>query len=275
MANPPPLALPKTIIAISTKMYFDLPTTTTYISSLPPPPSSTALIIIPSFPTIPLATTLIQNIKFQVSSLAPSGNPNPTILLGAQNCHHADTGPYTGEVSPLLLRQLGCTIVELGHAERRSPSTFNETDALIAMKAKAAVRNNLIPLVCIGERNRSAIASEGVGIAIRECSAQITAVLDAVPGDREVVFAYEPVWAIGAQEPAGRDHVVAVVGQLRGMLEQRKREAGVRWLYGGSAGPGVWRGLRGSVDGLFLGRFAHEVGNVERIFEEVEEGEGG
>ncbi|KAL9024680.1 MAG: hypothetical protein Q9196_006334 [Gyalolechia fulgens] len=166
-----------------------------------------------------------------------------------------------------MLKQIGCDIVELGHAERRAPP-FNETDEIIALKAQAAVRNQLIPLVCIGERNRSSIASEGVGIAVRECSRQINAVLDAVEGDRDIIFAYEPVWAIGAAEPAGEDHVVAVVGQLRQLA---KGKGAMRFLYGGSAGPGVWKGLKGGVDGLFLGRFAHEVGNVERVFKELEE----
>ena len=170
-----------------------------------------------------------------------------------------------------MLKQIGCDIVELGHAERRAPP-FGETDEIVALKAQAAVRNQLIPLVCIGERSRSSIASEGVGIAIRECSVQVNAVLDAVPEENDVIFAYEPVWAIGASEPAGRDHVVAVVGQLRQMVDAKKRKEAVRWLYGGSAGPGVWNELKGGVDGLFLGRFAHDMRNVERVLKEVEEG---
>ncbi|KAI4087246.1 MAG: hypothetical protein LQ344_006929 [Seirophora lacunosa] len=261
MSSPPPL--PPTLIGISTKMYFDLPTTTAYISSLPTPPPSTALFIIPSFPALPSAASQLAKLR--------SANPTATFLLGAQNCHHADAGAHTGEVSPLMLKQIGCDMVELGHAERRAPP-FNETDAAVAAKAQAAVRNRLIPLVCIGERSRSSIVSEGVGIAIRECSAQVAAVLDAVPEEGDVVFAYEPVWAIGAEVPAGRDHVVAVVGQLRRIVEGRRRKGAVRWLYGGSAGPGVWGHLKDGVDGLFLGRFAHEVGNVEKVLKEVEEG---
>lgn len=169
-----------------------------------------------------------------------------------------------------MLKQIGCDIVELGHAERRA-APFNETDEMVAEKAKAAVRNQLIPLVCIGERNKSSIVSEGVGIAIRECVVQVNAILDAVPEDTDVIFAYEPVWAIGTSEPAAKDHVVAVVRQLRKMVEGRRRKGEVRWLYGGSAGPGIWQGLKGGVDGLFLGRFAHEVENVRRILKEVEE----
>ncbi|KAL8735170.1 MAG: hypothetical protein Q9166_001046 [cf. Caloplaca sp. 2 TL-2023] len=262
MALPPPLA--PTLIGISMKMYFDLPATTKYISSLPVPPTSIALFIIPSFPALPAAQGFIAH----RNESARTNRTHP-ILLGAQNCHHEDSGAFTGEVSPLMLKQLGCSIVELGHAERRAPP-FNETDEIIALKAKAAIRNNLIPLICIGERYRSPVASESVGIAISECSEQINAILHAVPADRKLIFAYEPVWAIGAEQPAPSYHVVTVVGHLKRMVQGR--EGDVKWLYGGSAGPGDWGKLKGAVDGLFLGRFAHEVGNVERIFREVEEG---
>ncbi|KAL8680130.1 MAG: hypothetical protein Q9186_003654 [Xanthomendoza sp. 1 TL-2023] len=258
----PPLA--PILIGISTKMYFDLPTTEKYISSLPLPQTPIALFIIPSFP----ALSATQHLLAERNSSAKISRSHP-ILLGAQNCHHEDTGAYTGEVSPLMLKQLGCSIVELGHAERRAPPFF-ETDEFIAMKAAAAVRNNLIPLVCIGERNRSSIASESVGIAIRECTMQINAILQAVPGDRDLIFAYEPVWAIGGKEAAPSFHVVTVVGHLKRLVDGRERA--VRWLYGGSAGPGIWGKLKDGVDGLFLGRFAHEVANVEAILKEIAEG---
>ena len=169
-----------------------------------------------------------------------------------------------------MLKQLGCDIVELGHAERRA-APFHESDEIVASKAKAAVRNGLVPLVCIGERNRSSIASEAVGIAIRECSVQIDAVTDAIPDLKDIIFAYEPVWAIGKSEPAGKDHVLAVVGQLRQMAETTRKSTDVRWLYGGSAGSGIWNELKSGVDGLFLGRFAHDVENLKKVLKEVED----
>ncbi|KAL9033383.1 MAG: hypothetical protein Q9180_005973 [Flavoplaca navasiana] len=251
------------LLGISTKMYFDLPTTTAYISSLTIPSTPTTLFIIPSFPALPNAQRLISE-----KNQERIGQQYYPILLGAQNCHHEDSGPFTGEVSALQLRQLDCSIVEIGHAERRVPP-FNETDEIIALKAQAAVRNNIIPLVCIGECSRSSIASESVGIAIRECGTQIRAILDAVPADRELIFAYEPVWAIGADKPAPSDHIVTVVVQLKRMAQGRVGR--VRWLYGGSAGPGTWHNLKGAVDGLFLGRFAHDVGNVDVILKEFAE----
>lgn len=160
--------------------------------------------------------------------------------------------------------------MELGHAERRE-EPFREGNEMVAAKAKAAVRNGLVPLVCIGEKGRSSIVSEGVGIAIRECGPQATSVLSAVGPDADVIFAYEPVWAIGAKQPADADHVLAVMGQLRHMITGMGRKGEVRILYGGSAGPGTWNDLKGGADGLFLGRFAHDVEALKKVVEEMEE----
>ncbi|KAL8662914.1 MAG: hypothetical protein Q9202_004336 [Teloschistes flavicans] len=267
-----PADIPSIFIGFSTKMYLDLPTTEKYISSLPQPPPSTALFVVPSFPVLPAARKALDQLgrAVPVSHKDPS-EPRRAILLGAQNCSHEDSGAFTGEVSPLVLKQIGCDIVEIGHAERRA-APFNETDETTALKAQAAIRNHLIPLVCIGERTRSSIASEAVGIAIRECSVQVNAVLDAVPENSFVIFAYEPVWAIGKNEPAEKDHVLAVIGQLRNMVDGQLRSGSVRWLYGGSAGPGTWTELKSGMDGLFLGRFAHDVNNLEKVLKEVGEG---
>lgn len=252
--------LPKSLVGVNTKMFFDLPTTTAYISSVskiaPAPDSSCGIFIIPSYPCLVAAHTLLET--------------TPQVLLGAQNCHPEDSGAYTGEVSPLMLKQIGCSIVCLGHAERRR-APINEADDVVAKKAKAVVRNGMIPLVCIGEKAKSNIMSEGVGLAIRECSPQIMEVLRAVPGDAPIIFAYEPAWAIGAQEPASADHVLAVVKSLKSLVDTFDGKTEVRMLYGGSAKPGTWQTLKAGLDGLFLGRFAHNVENFEKVIREVEE----
>ncbi|KAL2049270.1 hypothetical protein ABVK25_010447 [Lepraria finkii] len=252
--------LPKSLVGVNTKMFFDLPTTTAYISSVskiaPAPDSSCRIFIIPSYPCLVAAHTLLE--------------ATPQVLLGAQNCHPEDSGAYTGEVSPLMLKQIGCSMVCLGHAERRR-APINEANDVVAKKAKAVVRNGMIPLVCIGEKAKSKIMSEGVGLAIRECSPQIMEVLRAVPGDAPIIFAYEPVWAIGAQEPASADHVLAVVKSLKSLVDTVDGKTEVRMLYGGSAKPGTWQTLKAGLDGLFLGRFAHNVENFEKVIREVEE----
>lgn len=246
------------LVGVSLKMYFDLPSTEAYLNALSTAysasPPTCNIFVLPSLPAISIASTIFSS--------------NAQVWVGAQNCHWEDSGAHTGEVSPLMLKQLGCTIVEIGHAERRR-APFNETDEITANKAKAAVRNDLIPLICIGEKLKSTIVSQGVGLALRECVPQVMAVLNAVSDDADLIFAYEPIWAIGAQEPASADHVLAVVGELRKKVWERGRNGKVRFLYGGSAKPGTWDSLKGVLDGLFLGRFAHDVDAFKRVVEEI------
>ena len=256
-----PANLPARLVGVNLKMYFDAPSTIAYLTAIakyvaPPASVSTGIFVLPSYPCLAAASDLL--------------DMTPQVILGAQNCHTEDNGAHTGEVSPLMLKQVGCRIVCLGHAERRS-APFNETDEVVATKAKAVVRNGLIPLICIGEKSKSGVMSYGVGLATSECSAQVMSVLQAVPSDAPIIFAYEPVWAIGAQEPASADHVLAVVKILKELIGKMEGRAEVRILYGGSAKPGTWVTLKGGVDGLFLGRFAHDVGNFEKVVAEMEE----
>ena len=273
--------LPDRLVGVSLKMYFDVPQTLAYLSaiasaSFAPSPTSnsnvsasekktTALFVVPSFPLLAHAET--QSLLRHVSSEAS----RPPILLGVQNAHYEDRGAFTGETSPVMLKQLGVSIVELGHAERRA-EPYNESNTLIAKKVKAVLRNGMIPLVCIGEKTQGA----GLEIAVHECEDQIDPAIEAaleegVDKTAGIVFAYEPVWAIGASKPASADHVLAVIQRLRdGILNRYSTLARpVRFLYGGSAGPGTWSALKSGCDGLFLGRFAHDVENLVRVWEEV------
>ncbi|KAI9821327.1 MAG: hypothetical protein M1827_004063 [Pycnora praestabilis] len=252
MATTPPILKTQHLVGVSLKMYFTLAQTQSYtaaLSTLSLPPTLT-LFLIPDFISLLPASEALRSTN---------------ILLGAQDTFWEDTGAYTGEISPQTLAEAGVRIVEIGHAERRR--MFGETDAHVALKAKAATRNGLVPLVCIGERTHGRIASEAVGLAIAECLPQVRAVLDAIPEEAEVVFAYEPVWAIGQAEPAEADHVVAVARELRKMTAGRR--GGTRILYGGSAGPGTFERLRDGVDGLFLGRFAHDLEQLAQVLKEV------
>jgi triosephosphate isomerase len=128
----------------------------------------------------------------------------------------------------------------------------------------------MIPLVCVGETTR-----ESADDAARVVLAQAEAVLASAPPDAELAFAYEPVWAIGAERPADPAWVTDVAGRLRARLADR--EARPRLVYGGSAGPGLYGRLATVVDGLFLGRFAHDTENLRAVLAEVEAGadEGG
>ncbi|KAA8902284.1 hypothetical protein TRICI_005911 [Trichomonascus ciferrii] len=182
-------------------------------------------------------------------------------LLGAQDCYHEDHGAYTGTVSPANLAELGVGIVEIGHAERRR--LFHETDEDVALKSEAAVRNGLIPLVCVGEQTEQTDPMA----AARVCIDQVRAVTDRVAGDREVVVAYEPVWAIGRPAPASPEYVVAVVERIKEAYSTRP--GGLKVIYGGSAGVGLYGKLAPTLDGLFLGRFGHDPLKVSEILDEA------
>nr|POE62420.1 putative triosephosphate isomerase [Quercus suber] len=246
------------LVGTSLKMYFDLPSTERYIESVATlsklaEHANIDLFVIPDFVSLVSA-------REKLSSTS--------VWLGAQDCYSEDRGAFTGEISPLVLQQAGVKVVEIGHAERRR--LFGETDVDVAKKAAAVARNGMIPLICIGEKTKgSSVASQAVGMAVSECEIQIKAALSLIPKDAQVILAYEPVWAIGASEPAAADHVVAVTQNLRALVAER---AGLtRILYGGSAGPGTFTKLKDGVDGCFLGRFAHDVSNLEKVIREMSE----
>ncbi|KAK3065425.1 hypothetical protein LTS18_009268 [Coniosporium uncinatum] len=249
----------KRIVGTSLKMYFDLPTTQSYIAGVAELDDLAAsqnvdLFVIPDF------------VSIVPSEQALRGT---AIMLGAQDCMWEASGAFTGEVSPLTLRQAGVKIVEMGHAERRR--LFGESDESVAKKAAACAAQGLVPLVCVGEvqKPRSPSASQAVGQAVEEVKGQVMSALRAVPGEAEVVLAYEPVWAIGASQPADADHVVGVTTEIRRMAAEMGRRGRVRVLYGGSAGPGTFERIKDGVDGLFLGRFAHDLGNLKKVIEEI------
>ncbi|TVY98988.1 triosephosphate isomerase [Trebonia kvetii] len=200
---------------------------------------SVEVAVLPSFTALPAAAQALAG---------------TAIRYGAQDCCWADAGPFTGEVSPAVLRELGCSYVEVGHAERRRH--FGEDDAMVARKAAAAVAAGLVPIVCIGEPGRC-----GPAEAARACARQLAPVV-AATGNATVIVAYEPVWAIGAAEPADPGHVLAVLADIRA------RAGKARIIYGGSAGPGLFKRLPG-VDGLFLGRSALDLRGFARTLAEL------
>ncbi|KAL1959148.1 hypothetical protein VTO42DRAFT_2653 [Malbranchea cinnamomea] len=288
--------LPKNLLIISLKMYFTPSRTLDYLKALLDPQneivrqqnrSKLLVALIPDFLTIHPCSLILKQFEegLSTASSGPGGASStssgetssslpPPFLLGAQDCFWEKLGAYTGEVSPQCLKEIGVSIVELGHAERRA--IFHETDAEVGKKAAAVSAEGMVPLVCVGEVSApEGDAAAAVANAVKECVVQVQAVLEAIPAYAPVIFAYEPVWAIGKPAPAGVDHISGVVAGIRAAVEAisgGKREGDVRVLYGGSAGPGLWGegGLGKAVDGMFLGRFAHEVEGVRKVVREVE-----
>ncbi len=179
-------------------------------------------------------------------------------IIGAQDAAAEDSGAFTGEVSPAELAEIGVGVVEIGHAERRR--LFGDTDDVVRAKTHAALRNGLRPVLCIGET-----AQDEPSVAAARAVDQLEDALDGAPAGRLVV-AYEPVWAIGAPKPAPVEHIRTVALALRAAVADRP---GTFVIYGGSAGPGLLTELGDAVDGLFLGRFAHDPVSLEEVLDEA------
>ncbi len=243
------VAQARALIGVSLKMYMGLARTRTWMTDLASmvraaPPAPVGLFVIPSFLSIADA----------VLALDGTG-----VSVGAQDVFWEDAGAYTGEVSAPMLAEAGCRYVEIGHAERRA--LFGETDADVALKVKASVRAGLVPVLCVGE-----VVEGEPEAAVAACALQIDAALEGIPADSEIVIAYEPVWAIGAPRPAAAPYIRAVARGLRRHLEPN---SGARLIYGGSAGPGLLGTLEDAVDGLFLGRFAHDIDALKTVLAEA------
>lgn len=193
------------------------------------------------------------------------------LAVGAQDVSAHEAGSHTGEVTAAELAEVGCALVAIGHAERRRD--HGETDDVVAAKVAAALRHGLVPLICIGEQGAGSPED-----AVAACRAQaVTALRQARTAglSGEVVLAYEPVWAIGAANPASPAHIRIVCRALRDLLRAPGGDgvadvvrAG-RVVYGGSAGPGLLTEVAPDVDGLFLGRMAHDPPAVRVVLDEA------
>jgi triosephosphate isomerase len=246
------------VIGVSLKMYFNHRRTVEWSKEVAHfAPSHEAvrngiveLVVLPSFPS--LAATI------DVFSDTP-------VRVGAQDLFWADRGPFTGEVSGADLAEIGCDYVEVGHAERRR--IFGESDEIVADKVAAALRNGLAPILCVGEAERTEPA-----LAAEACIEQLRSAFSAAQRGGTialVVVAYEPEWAIGADASASPSHIREVCELMRDWLLAQPFISASRVIYGGSAGPGLLSELGGSVDGLFLGRFAHDPMALNLVLDEA------
>jgi triosephosphate isomerase len=153
-----------------------------------------------------------------------------SIKLGAQNMYFEAKGAYTGEISPLMLREL-CEFVILGHSERRW--YFWETDEIVNKKVKAALANKLKPILCVGERLEENEAGKTEEVVNR----QVNAALNGIEPVRDLVIAYEPVWAIGTGKAASGKQAAATIQFIRDVVAKLWNKGiaqDLRILYGGS-----------------------------------------
>lgn len=181
-----------------------------------------------------------------------------SVKVGAQNMHWADQGAWTGEISPLMLKDCNLDIVELGHSERREH--FGETNETIGLKVEAAVRYGLIPLICIGETLEDRESGRAAQVLEEEVRGALSKLSDAQK-QAEILFAYEPVWAIGENGiPASADYADARQAEIIAVAESVLGRR-LPCLYGGSVNPGNCEELIACphIDGLFIGRSAWNV----------------
>jgi triosephosphate isomerase (TIM) len=244
------------LLGVSLKMYFGRQQTLDWCAKLAElsrthPAFASKLVECFVLPSVPFITDAAEVL---------SGLP---VDLGAQDLAEQDSGAFTGGVSGASLFEIGCKYVEIGHAERKTH--FGESESSVALKMAAANRNNLAAVLCVGEE-LEADSDE----AAKLCVAQIENAISLIQGPiQDLVVAYEPVWAIGAEVPAGADHIKMICTEISKFLASSDRFVNPRVIYGGSAGPGLLTKIDGSVSGLFLGRFAHEIANLEKILDEV------
>lgn len=171
--------------------------------------------------------------------------------LGGQDCHAAESGAHTGDISAEMLKDAGATYVILGHSERRAD--HGETDNIVRVKVTAALRAGLKPIICVGETRREREAGEALSVVGRQIEASLP---EDAPGT--IVVAYEPVWAIGTGLTPTLEDVAQMHAFARERIEARLaggKSEDVRILYGGSVKPANARELMGvpNVDGALVG----------------------
>src|ERR671921_2507633 len=161
---------------------------------------------------------------------------NSAVIAGAQNFYYEDSGAFTGEISAPMLLDVGARTVIVGHSERRE--VFGETDEMAARKARRAVEADILPIICVGETKEERDA----GGMWEKVSGQVRRVIEDLEdaGGESIVFAYEPIWAIGTGDTATPEDAQEAIGKIRDLLREEIGDDfadSVRILYGGSVKP--------------------------------------
>ncbi|MBO7748219.1 triose-phosphate isomerase [Paenibacillus sp. MWE-103] len=191
-----------------------------------------------------------------------------SIAIGAQNVHFEDNGAFTGEISGVMLKDLGVKYVIIGHSERRA--YFAETDEIVNKKVQAAFKHGLTPIVCVGEKLEEREAEQTKTV----CKVQTEAAFQGLSAAQaaEVVVAYEPIWAIGtgkSSTAADAEDVIAFIrGVIAGLYDAATANA-VRIQYGGSVKPNNVSEYMGQsdIDGALVGGASLEPASFIQLVE--------
>lgn len=177
--------------------------------------------------------TLIFGFAERARSAAENGAP---LAIGAQDCHFAERGAHTGDLSAEMVADAGATMVIVGHSERRAD--HGERDDLVRSKAAAALRAGLSAIVCVGEHEAERDAGQAEDVVLRQIAESLPDIAaDEAP--KSIAVAYEPVWAIGTGRTPTPSDIEAMHGKMREAMTARFGSAGaqIRLLYGGSVKP--------------------------------------
>jgi triosephosphate isomerase len=189
------------------------------------------------------------------------------ITIGGENCHAEIAGAFTGDVSAEMLKDAGASAVIAGHSERRQH--HGETDAIVAAKAKAALRAGLLAIVCIGETKSQRLD----GKALSVCGDQIAASIPEGMPSSAIAIGYEPLWAIGTGQTPTSAEIAEMHAHIRQCLTARLGAEGkrVRILYGGSVNPTNAREILAlpDVGGALVGGESLKARDFEAIFRAV------
>jgi triosephosphate isomerase len=188
------------------------------------------------------------------------------VILAAQNICWAEKGAFTGEISPLMLKELGGAMAIIGHSERRH--IFGETDELINRRVTGAMEHQLIPILCIGEQLAEREADRTMAVLEEQIRAGLADITVSEPN--ELVIAYEPVWAIGTGKTASPEQaqeIHAFIRKLLATMFEKDIASQIRILYGGSVVPDNVDALMSQedVDGALVGGAALKAESFERI----------
>lgn len=250
----------KIYLGTNTKMYKGIKDSVDFVTSLADstkdiPRDKIELFVIPSYTAIGPARDAVKK---------------DLITIGAQNMHWAQEGQFTGEISPVMLKEVGTEIIELGHSERRHK--MGELDIDINKKLISALDNDLRPLLCIGETKDQ----KDAGDAVKTLRIQLKVGLDGVKEEdiSKIMIAYEPVWAIGVEGiPASPEYAEEIHKEIRDILIEILGEKAkeIPILYGGSVNNDNFSDLidKDEVNGLFIGRSAWDADNFTKIIKAV------
>ncbi len=182
------------------------------------------------------------------------------LRIGAQNMHYEEKGAFTGEVSPLILNDTGVNYVIIGHSERRE--YFNETDEMVNKKVHSAFKYDLTPIVCVGEKLEQRENNTTNQVVEAQISKALAGLTEAQA--KEVVIAYEPIWAIGTGKTATSEMANETCGYIRSVVSKifgKNVGEAVRIQYGGSVKPSNIKELMAQehIDGALIGGASLEI----------------